>query len=104
MRELVASDFRDQLDNYLEQLAKHGEAQGFLIVVTRSGETRVWQYHNTLRTVAVSVPALRGMTHDATELVRVQRLLRDANQQLRRDVKRRERVNQSLQLFRKDAE
>lgn len=51
MRERVPPDFRPQFDDYLKKIAREGEAHGLLIILTRSGERRVWEYHNTLRTV-----------------------------------------------------
>ena len=50
MRELIAPEFRAQFDAYLKQIERVGEARGLLAVMTRSGERRIWEYHNTLRT------------------------------------------------------
>ena len=36
-------------------------------VRTAEGETRVWEYYNTLRTQGVQSPIVRGMAHDVTE-------------------------------------
>ena len=36
-------------------------------VRTASGETRLWEYYNTLRTEGVETPIVRGMAHDVTE-------------------------------------
>ena len=36
-------------------------------VRTATGETRLWEYYNTLRTEGVEKPIVRGMAHDATE-------------------------------------
>src|SRR5580698_4572536 len=47
MRELVAPEFRAQFDAYLRQIEHAREARGFLAVMTRSGERRIWEYHNT---------------------------------------------------------
>src|SRR5258708_30502863 len=50
MRELIAPEFRSQFDIYLKEIARAGKASGYLAVITRSGERRIWEYHNTLRT------------------------------------------------------
>jgi len=67
MREIIAPDFRDQFDAYLSQIERTGESRGLMAVVTRSGERRIWEYHNTLRTEGVASPIVRGMAHDVTE-------------------------------------
>ena len=43
MRELVAPEFREEFDRYLERVEKHGADQGSLCVVTRGGERRIWE-------------------------------------------------------------
>jgi formate hydrogenlyase transcriptional activator len=67
MRELVAPEFRPQFDAYLRQIERAGESRGFLMVMTRTGERRIWEYHNTLRTEGVASPIVRGIAHDITE-------------------------------------
>ena len=54
MRELIAPEFRTEFDVYLDQIERAGEAHGFLTVITRSGERRIWEYHNTLRIEGVA--------------------------------------------------
>jgi PAS domain S-box-containing protein len=83
MRELVVPEFRPQFDAYLSQIAHAGEAQGFLAVMTRTGERRLWEYHNTLRTEGVAAPIVRGMAHDVTEQKQAETLLRESNRKLR---------------------
>src|ERR1700732_1227695 len=51
--DLIAPEFRSQFDAYLKQIAQAGRADGFLAVMTRTGERRIWEYHNTLRTDGV---------------------------------------------------
>src|ERR1022692_3130553 len=48
MREIIAPQFRPQFDAYLNQIARVGESRGLMTVLTRSGERRIWEYHNTL--------------------------------------------------------
>ena len=100
MRELVAPEFRAQFDAYLRQIERAGEARGFLAVMTRSGERRIWEYHNTLRTDGVASPIVRGLAHDITEQKRAEKLARDANDGLLREARESERTIQELKLFR----
>jgi PAS domain S-box-containing protein len=80
MREIVAPEFRPQFDAYLSQIARVGESRGLMAVMTRSGERRIWEYHNTLRSEGVARPIVRGMAHDVTEQKRAEKLLREASE------------------------
>src|SRR5579864_345110 len=79
MREFVAPEYREQFDRYLARIRTAGVDKGFLAVMTRSGERRIWEYNNTLRTEGVPFPIVRGMSQDISE---------------------RKRADKSLQLFR----
>ena len=100
MRDFVDSQFRDQFDGYLREIERTGESRGLLAVATRSGEQRIWEYHNTLRTEGVETPIVRGIAHDVTERVRAEKALRASNEQLLKTAREQERVLQGLTLFR----
>lgn len=76
LRSYLDSSVRHLFDAYLVQIARDGYARGLMILNTRSGEQRIWEYENTLRTHGMPSPIIRGMAHDVTELVRTQRALR----------------------------
>ncbi len=80
MREIVAPEFRSQFDAYLSQFEHAGESRGFMAVMTRSGERRIWEYHNTLRTEGVASSIVRGHSprRDRTKGVRRKRLAKPA--------------------------
>jgi PAS domain S-box-containing protein len=80
MKELIAPEFRPQFDAYLRQIERAGESRGHLMVMTRTGERRIWEYHNTLRTEGVASPIVRGIAHDITEQKRTEGLLREASE------------------------
>jgi len=67
MRVHLAPESREGFDEYLARIASAGVNDGLLTVVTRTGERRIWEYHNTLRTEGVSSPVVRGMARDITE-------------------------------------
>lgn len=71
-----------------------------MAVMTRTGERRIWEYHNTLRTEGVASPIVRGMAHDVTEQKRTERLLREASEDLLSKVRENERTIRELKLFR----
>ncbi len=100
MRDFVDPQFRAQFDAYLGEIARAGEARGLLAVITRSGEQRVWEYHNTLRTEGVGTAIVRGIAHDVTERMRAEKALRVTNEQLVRTAEDRERTVRELTLFR----
>ena len=52
---------------YLDRIRSTGVARGQMRVRTASGETRWWEYENSLRTEGVPTPVVRGMAHDITE-------------------------------------
>ncbi len=89
-----------QFDDYLRDIERTGESRGLLAVVTRSGEQRIWEYHNTLRTEGVETPIVRGIAHDVTERVRAEKALRASNEQLLKTAREREQTLHELTLFR----
>src|SRR5258706_10269073 len=77
MREIVAPEFRPEFDKYLRCIQQTGESRGFLVVLARSGQRRIWKYHNTLRTEGVASPIVRGIAHDVTEHKRSEKRLQE---------------------------
>ena len=75
MSDLIAPEVRNEFHGYLEKIRKHGAAQGMLLVQTRNGERRIWEYKNTLRTEGVTEPVVRGMAQDITERKRSEEAL-----------------------------
>ena len=100
MREIIAPEFRPEFDAYLKQIEHAGESHGFMAVLTRSGEQRIWEYHNTLRIEGVAAPIVRGIAHDITEQRRTEKRLREASESLLEKVRESERTIRELKLFR----
>src|ERR1700727_1911133 len=48
--DFIDPQFQPEVESYLSEIARTGEAHGLLPVRARSGERRIWEYHNTLRT------------------------------------------------------
>ena len=67
LRNVFAPSLRKEFDEYVATIQRDGVASGLMFVHARSGEKRVWEYHNTLRTDGVSAPIVRGMARDITE-------------------------------------
>ncbi len=67
MREMMPPEYLQLFEEYLARIKANGSDRGLMIVLSRSGERRTWEYNNTLRTEGVPFPIVRGMAHDITE-------------------------------------
>lgn len=67
IRDMLAPESRDRFDEYMTDLQRDEYSSGVMVVQTRSGERRIWEYDNSLRTQGVSAPIVRGMARDVTE-------------------------------------
>jgi len=99
MRELLAPEYRDQFDDYLAAVQRDGVAEGSMVLMTRSGERRIWEYHNTLRTNGLLAPIVRGMAHDTTERRRAEAALQSSEERFRVALK-----NSPVVVFNQDLE
>jgi formate hydrogenlyase transcriptional activator len=97
MRDLIAPEFQDAFDTYLEKIRTNGADEGLLCVITRSGERRIWEYHNTLRTEGVPRPIVRGLAYDVTERWIAEHALRQREEEYRQFV-----AQSSEGIFRQD--
>jgi PAS domain S-box-containing protein len=96
MRDFLDPQFHNQFDAYLREIERTGEAHGQLKVLTRSGEKRIWEFHNTLRTEGVAEPIVRGIAHDVTDRWRAEKALRATNDQLLRSADEHKRAEEAL--------
>ncbi|HEY7544143.1 MAG TPA: PAS domain S-box protein [Blastocatellia bacterium] len=76
IRDILAPEFRNEFDDYMDRIRRDGVASGVMAVQTARGEKRIWEYYNTLRTDGVAAPIVRGMAHDITERWRTEQALR----------------------------
>jgi PAS domain S-box-containing protein len=76
MREFLVPEGREQFDESMKTIQREGAVEGLMVVLTKTGEKRIWEYHNTLRTGGVSVPIVRGVAHDVTAQKRMEKALR----------------------------
>lgn len=80
LREFVAPEARPSCDAYLVQIQRDGFSNGILPVVAKTGEIRLWEYNNSLRSDGVSSPVVRGLAHDVTEQKRAESALRSSEE------------------------
>lgn len=83
LRDVLAPSVRVSLQAYLDEIRARGIASGHMLVCTKGGEQRLWEYQNSLRASDVPVPIVRGMARDVTESLRTEISLRDSESRLR---------------------
>jgi PAS domain S-box-containing protein len=66
--EFLAPPAADLMRRYLEQIKSKGRLQGFMQVVNKSGEKRVWSYNNVCRADGGGRRYILGSAQDITEL------------------------------------
>jgi PAS domain S-box-containing protein len=76
MQDLLAPRSRSLYPEFIQRILKNGHDSGSIVVVTRSGEERIWEYTSTLRCEGVPEPVIRGMSHDVTDRIRAEQALR----------------------------
>jgi len=76
MRQFIPKEGYDEFDNYLSRIRARGSASGLMCVVTKTGQRRIWEYHNTLQTHGVIEPIVRGRAYDVTDQKRTEEALR----------------------------
>lgn len=76
--DLLVPEMQHKFDGYIRTLIETGRAGGLMRIRTRSGEERIWEYDNSLRKEGVQKPVVRGISHDITERVQVERALQES--------------------------
>jgi diguanylate cyclase (GGDEF)-like protein/PAS domain S-box-containing protein len=79
LTELVPERFRDQVDLYLDSIAREGRFTGMMTVQRRDGQWRAWRFHNRLYGGRAISPVVIGHAQDMTDEIRLQQELQDAS-------------------------
>ena len=82
IRDILAPEVRHQFDEYMARVCEDGATSGIMLVQTSSGERRVWEYYNSLRTEGVAAPVVRGIARDITEQRRAEKAMSDLRREL----------------------
>lgn len=67
LRDFMVPQVRGYFKYYIKRLIKHGSASGLLLMQTKEGVRRIWEYQNSVRSEGVEQPVVRGMARDVTE-------------------------------------
>ena len=67
LQDLIVPEYKHLFKEYLSKIKNSGKDSGFMVILTKSGDKRYWQYNNSLRTEGVEKPIIRGIARDITE-------------------------------------
>ncbi len=84
LKDFLEPETRPQFKHYLEDIQKKGAARGLMAIQTSTGEKRIWEYNNTLRTEGVKDPIVRGIARDVTEQIMAEKTLKKTLKNLRK--------------------
>lgn len=83
IRDFMAPEADAHFEKYMEQVRMHGGTHGLMAMITSSGERRIWEYYNSLRTEGVAEPIVRGIARDITEQRAAEKALRESEERYR---------------------
>jgi|GEM_PF-1455964 len=78
VQDILAPYSKERFGAYIDILKKHGFAKGLMYVITSTGENRVWEFKNSLRTIGVETPFVYGFAQDVTERIKAEEVLRES--------------------------
>ena len=88
IRDILAPEVQKLFPQYMEQITTNGFAAGNMLVITASGERRIWEYHNTLRAGGMHAPIVRGLAYDITEKKKTEQSLRESQERYKESEER----------------
>ena len=82
IQDYLISPSAEEFKFYLDYIKEHGKAKGLLHLKNSSGEHRIWEFRNSLKTDGVDNPIIRGYAHDVTDRLLAEEKLKEQNAQL----------------------
>lgn len=83
LRRYLAPAIQGQFDAYLDRIRSTGVDSGLMRLVGKDGAEQVWLYRNTRYEEPGHAPVVLGHAQDVTDLIRVQREVRESNRRFR---------------------
>jgi len=83
LQDILVPENRIFFKDYLTKIVAAGKAEGIMIIQTKNGKRRIWEYKNSLRTENLASPIIRGRAKDITEQKRVETELRESEERFR---------------------
>ncbi|MHB9012678.1 MAG: PAS domain S-box protein [Ignavibacteriaceae bacterium] len=83
MQDIIVPEYQILFNAYLAKIKDTGKAVGLMTIQTKTGERRIWEYNNTLRSQGISNPIVRGMVKDITERRYAEEALRESEKRYR---------------------
>jgi len=81
--DLLVPEYRPYFKDYLAEVKSKGRASGVMKAKTATGETRFWEYQNSLRIDGVKKPVVRGISRDITEQKQAEMALQESEERYR---------------------
>lgn len=78
--DIIPSKFKFEIDDYIEEIKEHGEAQGLMTTFQANGQLKVWLYSNKLVKDHSSNQYVIGNSIDITERLRLEKRIQNAKE------------------------
>ena len=82
IRDILLPRSKQGFDSYISSLKQNGFAQGLMYIKTSTGQSRVWEFRNTLRNNGINPPFVYGFAQDVTERIQAEEKLLEQKMQL----------------------
>jgi len=76
IKDLLVSHVKNEFEDYMAGIKKNGVGHGLMKIKTLSGETRIWEYNNSLKSTGAGSAIVRGYARDITEQKKAEKELR----------------------------
>jgi PAS domain S-box-containing protein len=83
IRDFFAPEFAVRFNENMERVRADGGSHGLMVMITSSGERRIWEFYNSLRSEGVAEPIVRGIARDITEKRLSEKVVRESEERYR---------------------
>ncbi len=84
IKEILHPKYKDQYETYINNIKEKGETKGLMSLITKNGENRIWEYHDSLAyDTDTGKRIIRGFAIDVTERIKAEKALKDSEEYYR---------------------